>query len=91
MKEFFTQAFAEDSNLNIGYLARYTFVLSQPLGDCTKSHLQQLLYWQKMFHKNIQYFIVKGLQNIDHPHDLAQSIDQNDDTTTTEPGLNTLD
>ena len=53
MKIFFTQAFADDSTFNIAYLARYTFVPSQTLGDCTKSHLQQLLYRQKQFHKSI--------------------------------------
>lgn len=78
MKTFFTYAFADDSDLNIGYLARYTFVLSLPLGECTKAYLQTLLYRQKLFHKNIQYFMVTGLQNIDQPHQLESNIHQVD-------------
>ena len=91
MKTFFTRAFAENSTLNIGYLARYTFVPSQLLRDCAKSYLQMILYRQKLFHKNIQFFIVKGFQNIDQPHQLAPSNDHDDTTATTEPTTDSLE
>ena len=53
LKSFFNVAFSETSDINIGYLTRYTFVPSQPIGDITKTHLQSILYKQKLFHKNI--------------------------------------
>ena len=84
MKNFFTISFSEDTTLNTRYLSRYTFVPSQPIGECTKSHLQTLLYRQKLFQKNIQHFIVLGLQNIDQPHQLLDHTDTPVDATSHE-------
>ena len=43
------------------------------MGECTKSYLLTLLYKQNLFHKNIQYFVVHGLRNIDYPQPLSDT------------------
>ena len=96
LTRFFTEAFDTGSDINIGYMARYTFVPSQPLGDITSSHLQSLLYRQKLFHSHIKYFIVHGLKNLDtlppqpeFPHPQTQPVptveDDRDDIDTDNP------
>ena len=39
---FCMETFAEESSLPIGPLARYTFVLRHPIGECTLSYLHTL-------------------------------------------------
>ena len=62
-----------ETDLNIGSLDRYNFVPIWTIGEFTKSHLLALLYQKKMFHTNIQYFVVQGLQNIHHPQFLQHA------------------
>jgi len=49
IRVFFTEIFSEHSNLDVGYLARYTFITSHPVGSCTKHHLQKILKPKKSF------------------------------------------
>jgi len=64
IRVLFTEVFAEESEYDIGFLTRYTFVTSQPIGPCTKHHLQSILKSQQMFHRNIHYFIMYGIDNL---------------------------
>jgi len=65
MRGFFTEAFSNTSSLMIKYLARYTFISNNPLGNITWSRLQSILMMQQSFHKNVYWFNVFGLHNID--------------------------
>jgi len=62
IRSFFMEAFSPESNMGIGFLARYTFVPSIPVGNCTKNHLVTLLQMQQQFHR---YMMWMGLRNID--------------------------
>jgi len=64
IRVLFTEVFAEGSEYEIGFLTRYTFITSQPIGPCTKHHLQALLKSQQIFHKNIHYFIMYGVDHL---------------------------
>jgi len=70
IRSFFMEAFAPESNLDIGYLARYTFIPNQPIGNCTKAHLMSIIHKQKAFHKNVFWYIWQGIQDIDAPCEL---------------------
>jgi len=65
IRMLFTEIFSSQSLSNIGFLARYTFVPSHPVGSCTKSHLSTLLTMQQHFHKNVYWFNLIGVKNID--------------------------
>jgi len=65
IRMMFTEIFSAHSQTNIGFLARYTFVPSHPVGSCTKSHLSTLLTMQQHFHKNVYWFNLIGVQNMD--------------------------
>jgi len=91
IRSFFMEAFAPDSSLDIGYLARYTFVPNQPIGNCTRAHLMSIIHKQKAFHKNVFWYIWQGVQNIDAqcellPHEPASQKKSNhtDQTITQE-------
>jgi len=71
MRAFFTEAFAADSNMHIQYLARYTFVSNHPIGNVSWSHLQAVLEMQKVFHKNVHWFNLFGVTNVDQEFALA--------------------
>jgi len=68
IRMLFTEIFSAHSQSNIGFLARYTFVPSHPVGSCTKSHLSTLLTMQQHFHKSVYWFNLIGVQNIDSVH-----------------------
>ena len=53
LRALFSEIFSESSEENLGYLERYTFITSRPMGQCTKSHLQAILQSQQTFHRNI--------------------------------------
>ena len=65
VRVFFTEIFSDQSELDVGYLTRYTFITSHPVGSCTKVHLQKILEAQKSFHKTVHYFIMYGIYNLD--------------------------
>jgi len=65
IRSLFSSLFAEDSHHDVGFLARYTFVTSHPVGACTKSHLQSILKTQQRFHRDIHYYIMYGIANLD--------------------------
>ena len=65
LRELFMAVFAPDSKYNIGYMARYTFIPSQPVANCSWAHLQSLLLQQQEFHRNVQWLVMFGVQNID--------------------------
>jgi len=65
VRAFFTEIFSDQSELEVGYLTRYTFITSHPVGSCTKLHLQKILEAQKSFHKTVHYFIMYGIYNLD--------------------------
>ena len=65
MRGFFTEAFSNASSLKIKYMARYTFISNNPLGNITWSRLQSILMMQQSFHKHVYWFNVFGLHNID--------------------------
>jgi len=65
VRVFFTEIFSDQSSLDVGYLTRYTFITSHPVGSCTKLHLQKILEAQKTFHKSVHYFIMYGIHNLD--------------------------
>lgn len=65
IRAFFTEVFSDQSELDVGYLTRYTFITTHPVGQCTKSHLQKILVAQKEFHKKVHYYIMYGIQNLD--------------------------
>ena len=64
IRVLFTEVFAEGSEYEIGFLTRYTFITSQPIGACTKHHLQAILKSQQIFHRNIHYFIMYGVDHL---------------------------
>jgi len=70
IRSFFMEAFAPESILDIGYLARYTFIPNQPIGNCTRAHLMSIIHKQKAFHKNVFWYIWQGIQDIDAPCEL---------------------
>jgi len=65
IQSFFTEAFSPESNMSIGFLARYTFVPGISVGNCTKNHLVTLLRMQQQFHKNVFWYMWTGMRNID--------------------------
>ena len=65
IRVFFTELFSEDTKFNIGYLARYRFITSHPMGICTRRHLQSILKTQQHFHKSIHFFIVYGVAQLE--------------------------
>jgi len=62
---FFTEAFSPDSSMEIGFLARYTFVPAVPVGNCTKNHLAAFMKMQQQFHKNVFWYNWVGIRNVD--------------------------
>ena len=81
IRAFFSEAFSEDSVYDVGYLARYTFVTTHPVGECTKNHLRQILKCQQDFHRSIHYYIMYGVDNLDTlfpslPNHTAQSSEE---------------
>ena len=71
IRDFFTTTFSDES-LNIGYLARYTFVSSKPIAECTWNHLYHILSLQQQFHKTVHWYIVHGISNMDQTVPLIQ-------------------
>ena len=65
LRAFFSEAFSEGSPYDIGFLVRYTFITSHPVGACTKHHLYSILKQQQHFHRNVHYFIMYGIENLD--------------------------
>lgn len=65
IRSFFTEAFSPDSSLSIGYLARYVFVPSIPVGSCNKNHLVSFLRMQKQFHSNVFWYNLIGVRHFD--------------------------
>jgi len=65
IRVFFTEIFSEQSDFEVGYLTRYTFITSHPVGSCTKLHLQKILEAQKEFHKKVHYYIMYGIEKVD--------------------------
>jgi len=65
MRALFAELFSDQSEFEIGFLARYTFITSRPMGQCKKDHLQKLLQSQQQFHRSIHYFIVYGVANLE--------------------------
>jgi len=65
IRVFFTELFSEETTFNIGYLARYRFITSHPMGICTRRHLQSILKSQQHFHKSIHFFIVYGIAHLE--------------------------
>jgi len=65
IRSLFTELFSAQSTSNIGFLARYTFVPTHPIGPCTKQHLSTLLQMQQHFHKSVYWFNLIGVKNID--------------------------
>jgi len=78
IRSLFSSLFAEDSPHDIGFLARYTFVTSHPVGACTKSHLQSILKTQQRFHRDIHYYIMYGIANLDT---MFKTFDQSSEST----------
>ena len=65
IRQFFMEAFSQNSQMEIRYLARYTFVPNHPIGSFTKSHLQAFLKMQQQFHKSVFWYNIFGLRDID--------------------------
>jgi len=65
IRTFFMKIFSPDSEVEIGYLARYIFVPSMPVGTCSKSHLLALLKMQKRFHAGVFWYNLMGVRNYD--------------------------
>lgn len=63
-RAFFSEIFSPGSTIDIGYLMRYTFITSHPVGSCTKQHLQAILKNQQEFHRNVHYYIMYGIHNL---------------------------
>ena len=74
LREFLTTVFSPTSTYNIGYSARYTFIPTQPVADCTIEDLQSILDQQQIFHQNVQWFVLFGVQHIN----VAQKLLNND-------------
>jgi len=81
IRAFFTEVFSAQSELDMGYLTRYTFITTHPVGECTKSHLQKILIAQKQFHKNVHYFIMYGINNLDTFYPTISLPDSNSKST----------
>jgi len=77
IRVFFTELFSDSTEYNIGYLARYRFITSHPMGVCTRHHLQSILKSQQHFHQSIHFFIVYGVANLETEYSiLNQTFDQ---------------
>jgi len=63
-RAFFSEIFSHGSDVDLSYLTRYTFITSHPVGSCTKAHLQAILRNQQEFHKNVHYYIMYGIDNL---------------------------
>jgi len=81
IRSLFSSLFAEDSQHDIGFLARYTFVTSHPVGACTKSHLQSILKTQQRFHKDIHYYIMYGVAHLDTMFKIFSSVSDSTSNT----------
>jgi len=91
VRVFFTEIFTDQSSLDVGYLARYTFITSHPVGSCTKLHLQKILEAQKTFHKSVHYFIMYGIHNLDTFYPTLVTTDTMDESTTEKDQPSKLD
>jgi len=88
IRVFFTEVFSDQSEIDIGYLTRYTFITTHPVGECTKSHLQRILMAQKQwFHKNVHYFIMYGVYNLDMFYPTLQPPDSQAKSTENNSGV----
>ena len=65
LRDFFMEIFQSDNMGTLETLCRYTFVLAVPMGTCTESQLQNMLYAQKRFRSAVHYYVVMNLTNID--------------------------
>jgi len=63
-RAFFSEIFSQGSKIDLSYLTRYTFITAHPVGSCTKMHLQAILKNQQEFHKNVHYYIMYGIDNL---------------------------
>jgi len=76
IRAYFSVAFVEDAPYDVGFLARYTFITTHPVGACTESHLQQILKIQQQFHRSIHYYyIMFGIKNLDTYYSTIQDND----------------
>jgi len=65
IRALFSELFSDDTEEDIGFLARYRFITTHPMGLCTRKHLQAILKSQQDFHKTIHYFIIYGIANLE--------------------------
>jgi len=65
IRALFSELFSDETEEDIGYLARYRFITTHPMGLCTRNHLQAILKSQQVFHKTIHFFIVYGIANFE--------------------------
>ena len=55
MRDCLMAVFEDDSEYNLGFLARYCFISSSPVATCTWDHLHKILIKQQNFHKQVQW------------------------------------
>jgi len=76
-RAFFSEIFSQGSTVDISYLMRYTFITSHPVGSCTKLHLQAILKNQQDFHRNVHYYIMYGISNLNTSYPTLPNEDLN--------------
>jgi len=90
-RAFFSEIFSPGSNVDISFLTRYTFITSHPVGSCTKFHLQAILKNQQDFHRNVHYYIMYGISNLNTQYptlpndDLDQVLQEQSSPSQAEP------
>lgn len=65
IRHFFMEACSRESTMEIGYLARYTFVPCHPVGGCNKQHLSAFIKMQQKCHNLVLWYNIIGLRNVD--------------------------